>query len=217
MKEFEFNHAKAFQAIRWILNHEDRAAKAKGGIRPKDIVGAARSIDMNRAFFLADRKVINLIGRPIFGGRWSALARGPVHAEIYRMMEGWRDMLETPEQRKRFGSVEMREFPWSMKGDNVVMAPEGRLDEYPDDRENGCRNLSEKEMDIIMAQYAKMKERSSWKWRDIMENHLWDYRNGRETEVFNNSIMEKSWFRGRDRPGHEIAFEDMLDGNIWQT
>ena len=211
MKEFEFEHAKAFQAIRWILNHEFMESGFR--TRPKDRVGRASANDLSRAFFLADRKVINLIGRPIFGGRHSALARGPVHAEIHRIMEGWKDMLETPEQRKRFGSVEMREFPWTME-DAVVLRPEGRLDEYPGDRENGCRSLSEKEMDIVMAQYAKMKKLSSWRWEDIMENHLWDYKNGKEVDVFLDVNRDRSWRRGRDRPGHDIAFEDMLDDGV---
>jgi hypothetical protein len=72
MIHFRFNPTKAFQAIEWML------ATANTPLDFHTIL---------KAVYFADKEMLNLHGKPIFGASYRAMNYGPVPLEIYEMLK----------------------------------------------------------------------------------------------------------------------------------
>ena len=186
MKEFRFEDMKAMQAVRWLLSRE------KGG---------KVSVDhLCRGFFFADRAVVNLLGRPIFGDRYMAMRHGPVPMSIHAMIEGLdrRRMLEEWNARV-LDAERMDEFPWTREGDCIAL--NGAVAVNPDS-ERAWSFIAPKELEIIEREHDGMARWKWNKWKLVMS--MWTDGSGNRDE---------SWSRARRRPGNLIAYEDMLDAD----
>ena len=186
MKEFRFDDMKAMQAVRWLLSHE------KGGRAPVD--------HLCRGLFFADREVVNLLGRPIFGDRYMAMKHGPVPVSIHAMMEGLdrRRLLEEWNARS-LDADRMDEFPWTREGDCIALNGAVAVDQDPD---RACPRVAPKELEIVGRSLGDM-DRWRWdSWKTVVR--MWTDGSGNRDE---------SWSRARRRPGNLIAYEDMLDAD----
>ena len=179
MKRFEFKAAKAFQAIRWILNGERK--------------GSANIRRLCTAFFLADHEVLNIRGRPIFGDLYFAMEHGPVPDGIYKMIEGWPGEIVVDYLKTR-GVIRGGSLPWKKRGTDIVLAESIEGDPDPDVH---CTSIAPEELRIITEQWSKGPV------GDIDESS-WYFLKG-----------WSAWRAARERPGHRIAYEDMLEGDDW--
>lgn len=173
MKEFHFDALKAFQAIRWMLNCAD---KNRAGIHA-----------LCKACFFADRKVLNILGRPIFGDRYKALEFGPAPAGIYEMLEGKQEWLQL------LKDFNVDSFPWTRADNDIVLKKVLKLSP-----ERDCDSIAPRELKIIEEEFGKSVAMSF----------------GDETDLLYEG---DAWKNGRKRVDKLVAYEDMLDGEEWET
>lgn len=173
MREFHFDPLKAFQAIRWMLNSADQN---RAGLHA-----------VCKACFFADRKVLNILGRPIFGDSYEALDYGPVPVGIYGMLRSKQEWLQP---LKDFG---IDSFPWTRVNNDIVLNDALKL--CP---EKDCGRIAPKELNIIEEEFSKSVAMSF-------------------DDKTNLSHEGDAWKNGRKRFDQLIAYEDMIDGEEWET
>ena len=172
MREFHFDELKAFQAIRWMLNSADQN---RAGLHA-----------LCKACFFADRKVLNMLGRPIFGDSYKAFEYGPVPVGIYGMLRSQQEWLQP------LGDFGIDSFPWTRVNNDIVLDKVVALSPDKD-----CSRIAPKELSIIEEEFSKSVAMS------------FDDRT-------NLSHEGDAWKNGRKRFDHLIAYEDMLDGEEWE-
>lgn len=173
MRKFHFDALKAFQAIRWMLNGADGN---QAGIHA-----------LCRACFFADRKVLNMVGRPIFGDSYKALEFGPVPAGIYEMLEGKQEWLQL------LKDFNVDSFPWTRADNDIVLDKVLMLSP-----ERDCDSIAPRELKIIEEEFGKSVAMSFGNAVDL-------------------SHEDDAWKNGRRRADKLVAYEDMLDGDEWET
>ena len=173
-----------------------KAAKTLQAIRwilNKEKDGSANIRRLCAAFFLADHEVLNIQGRPIFGDRYFAMEHGPVPEGIYKMIEGWANESIMEELAEK-DLIRGKSLPWKKRGTDVMLTEriEGEMD--PDVH---CDFIAPAELKIIC---------EGWETTPISVNAANWLAKGKQ-----------AWLAGRERPGHLMAYEDMLDGDDWDV
>ena len=104
MIRFRFRPEKALEAVRWMLLQRKR-------------------LDFHtilKAAYFADKKLLNEMGRPVFGAEYRAMNYGPVPIELYEMLKCdpyW------------LSELQLDDYPWRREGYHVHLegAPANEL------------------------------------------------------------------------------------------
>ena len=173
MRKFHFDALKTFKAIRWMLNGAD---------------GNRASLHaLCSACFFADRKVLNMLGRPIFGDSYKAREYGPVPVGICEMLNGRQEWLQS---LKHF---DISLFPWTRVDNDIVLDKPLKLRPEQD-----CSPIAPREMKIIEEEFDNSVAMPFGDRAYL--SHEGD-----------------AWKNGRKRFDHLIAYEDMLECDEWET
>lgn len=165
MIRFRFNPEKAVQVVLWVLNNKDGINKHK----------------LAKILFFADRYHFNNYGRPVVGGRHSAMKYGPVHSEIY-------DMLKSP-YCVYSDVLELERLPFYTKT-KYVHADEGSLTDFD--------LISESDNEALTRSYEICKDLSFSELVEISHKDIgW---------INAWKICETS-----DADSHSIDYVDMMD------
>lgn len=173
MIQFRFNPRKASQAVEWMLATANQ---------PVDFHTILKTI------YFADKRMLNEVGRPIFGATYRAMNFGPVPLEVYEMLKSEPYWLT---------ELDLEDFPWTRSGYWVRLSrPPNHVPE-PDD-------IAPLEMDILSEEFAR--SRGMTFNERTRETHGMDWVEGTRRP---DERMAYEDMIALDRPGREDLISDL--------
>ena len=136
MITFRFRPVKVIEAVSWML----RTAKS-------DPTDPAEQLDLTtilKTCYFADKRAINEIGRPVFGGRYMALELGPVPVEIAEMLRC------DPVWLAELAGDGLTDYPWETEGCGVFLRP-------GHDGHEDCGSIAPVDMPLIEEEFARCR------------------------------------------------------------
>ena len=185
MITFRFRPVKALEAASWML----RTAKC-------DPVDPADRLDLTtilKTCYFADKRALNEIGRPVFGGHYMALELGPVPVEIAEMLRC------DPVWLAELAGDGLTDYPWETEGCRVFLRP-------GHDGHEDCGSIAPIDMPLIEEEFAKCRAMTFT--QRTRETHGMDWMLGCDRP---GNVMAYEDMISETRPGRDELIEDLQE------